>query len=129
MNRFNGAFGATAECEKELAKFCKKYRAFGNDVADVKELLRENIVPPGKGTAVLRKSAATAAAPAFLVAKIRLTCKEMQKSKRHSLRLVYAHLPEKNEIVFVELYAKGKKANEDRERIRRFLETLKNRYN
>lgn len=52
------------------------------------------------------------------IVKARMACSSL---KKNSMRLIYAY--NKKEIIFIhiELYFKGEKANEDRERIKRFL--------
>jgi hypothetical protein len=48
----------------------------------------------------------------------KIACKSLKGHGVNSgLRLIYAHFPEEDKIVFVELYHKNTKGNEDRKRI------------
>lgn len=51
------------------------------------------------------------------VIKARFAC---QYLKGASMRIIYAYIPEERRIEFIELYFKGDRENEDRERIRRY---------
>jgi hypothetical protein len=49
----------------------------------------------------------------------KIACKSLKgRGVNSGLRLIYAHFPAEDKIVFVELYHKNNKVNEDRERIR-----------
>ena len=56
-----------------------------------------------------------------MVVKARLACAAL---RNRSLRLIYAYHNEVLEFVYIELYSKGDKANEDRERIDDYLQSL-----
>ncbi len=44
--------------------------------------------------------------------------------KRSTLRLTYAYHEDENKIYFIEIYFKGDKENEDRERIKEYLKEM-----
>jgi hypothetical protein len=52
---------------------------------------------------------------------MRLACRD---PKNNSLRLVYAYIESTQEIIFIEIYYKGQQENEDRVRIKNFLENF-----
>jgi hypothetical protein len=52
----------------------------------------------------------------------KIACKSLKgRGINSGLRLIYANFPEEDKIVFVELYHKNNKENEDRERIRQYF--------
>ena len=55
------------------------------------------------------------------VVKARLFCKYLKGS---SLRIVYSYFDQKQRIELIELYFKGNKENEDRERIKKYLKNI-----
>jgi hypothetical protein len=51
-----------------------------------------------------------------------MACRSLPgRGSNTGLRVVYAHFEEEERIVFVEIYFKGEKENEDRERILEFF--------
>ena len=53
----------------------------------------------------------------------KIACKSLKgRGAESGLRIVYAYFEEEERIVFIELYFKGNKENEDRERIQRNFE-------
>ncbi|MBK6901274.1 MAG: hypothetical protein IPH04_00275 [Saprospirales bacterium] len=109
-------FETLPEYEKDLKQLLKKYRTLSADVDDVKKVLavRPDAYPPfsfrieGLGITTC-------------VIKVKKIASDSFKGKGvHSgFRLVYAYFEEEQKIVLVELYHKGNKENEDRERILR----------
>jgi hypothetical protein len=55
----------------------------------------------------------------------KFACKALKgKGARSGIRVIYTYLPEFDEIYLLELYSKGDKENEDRDRIKNFASTL-----
>ena len=66
----------------------------------------------------------------FAINNVGLDCPRVYKAKkfacralkgrgaRSGIRIIYAYIPENDEIYFIEIYAKSDKENEDRERIK-----------
>lgn len=54
-----------------------------------------------------------------VILKTRISCASLH---RDAVRLVYAYLPAKMRIDLIEIYFKGDKESEDRERIKEYLE-------
>lgn len=59
----------------------------------------------------------------FVIYKVKtIACKSLKnRGKQSGLRLIYAYDTKNDESIFIELYFKGEKVNEDRERIKIFL--------
>ena len=103
------------EYKKDLKSLTKKYRSLPEDLDVVKQVLFviPNERPPfsfeisdlGLGTCVIKVK--------------KIACKSLKgRGVNSGLRLIYAYFPIEEKIVFVELYHKNNKENEDRERIR-----------
>ncbi|WP_447642845.1 MULTISPECIES: hypothetical protein [Chitinophagaceae] len=107
-------FETLPEYDKDLKKLLKKYRTLTNDIEDVKKVLRirPNAQPPfsfridGLGIE-------------SCVIKVKKIASDNFKGRgsNSGFRLIYAYFQETAKIVFVELYHKNDKENEDRERI------------
>ncbi|MDH5367180.1 MAG: hypothetical protein OEW67_09355 [Cyclobacteriaceae bacterium] len=114
-------FEELGEFKKDLKKLLKRYKSLNDDIEIIKKVLRANpnVRPPfsfridglGLKNCIIKVK--------------KIACKSLKgKGVNTGLRLIYAHF-EKNElidedkIVFVEIYHKKDKANEDRERILR----------
>ena len=107
-------FETLPEFDKDLKKLLKKYRTLNSDLDDVKRVLhvRPDAQPPfsfridGLGI----KSC---------VIKIKKIASDSFKGRgaNSGFRLIYAYFKEEARIIFVELYHKNDKENEDRQRI------------
>jgi mRNA-degrading endonuclease YafQ of YafQ-DinJ toxin-antitoxin module len=52
----------------------------------------------------------------------KFACKSLRGTGiKSGIRIIYAYFPEGNKVIFLEIYYKGDKENEDRERIKRFF--------
>jgi mRNA-degrading endonuclease RelE of RelBE toxin-antitoxin system len=114
MSKIN--FEELDEYKKDFKRLLKKYRTLVTDLADVKKDLEDE---PGEqppfsfrinGLGILT-----------CVIKIKKIASDSFKGRgRNSgFRLIYAWFEEEQRIVFVELYHKNDKENEDRDRILR----------
>lgn len=106
-------FEETPEFQKDFKRLNKKHRSLPADLRTFRNI-------------------ATAAAPLdnpqrfrvitetehLQIVKARLACRSLQRAV---LRIVYAYVKAEQKIEFIELYFKGDKENEDRERIKRYL--------
>lgn len=108
-------FDSLAEFEKELKRLSKKYRSLPDDLEEFKKVI--SVIPLGtsKHFNVLHSVGNVK------VVKARLFCRYL---KGTSLRVIYSYDGMKIEFVFIEVYFKGDKENEDRERIREYLRKL-----
>jgi len=109
-------FDQLNEYDKDLKRLLKKYRTLENDIDSVKDVLtvRPNASPPfsfqieGLGISTC-------------VIKVKKLASDSFKGRgvNSGFRLIYAYFPEKGKIIFVELYHKNEKDNEDRMRIKK----------
>ncbi|MCX6761961.1 MAG: hypothetical protein NTY33_03945 [Candidatus Moranbacteria bacterium] len=113
-------FQQTQEFVKELKKLSKKYRTLEKDFRQLKEIYLV-AAPQGNGSKhwnLLHKN------DTLEIYKVRMHC---DSTKGKFFRVIYAyHLKtETVELIeFIEIYYKGNKENEDRERIKDYLKNL-----
>ena len=105
-------FSQLPEFEKELSKLSKKYRSLEEDLKKLERLLIIN--PVGMGNNFIT----THDEPLVKIVKTRLACKSL---RNRSMRVIYAYHDDEVTFVYIELYFKGDKENEDRERIAQYL--------
>src|SRR3989338_5407857 len=105
-------FNELPEFSKEFRQLAKKYRSLPDDLGEFKRVIA--VVPLGnsKHFNVITKN------EQCVVVKARLFCRYLRGS---SLRVVYAFYCESSKVDFIEIYFKGDKENEDRERIKEYL--------
>jgi len=111
MNRFN----LLPEFEKELSKLSKRYRSLPEDLEKLEKLIAINPTGLGKNFTIIHHG------EEVKVVKARLACKNLRD---RSMRIVYAHDNNKKIFVYIELYFKGDKENEDRARIKQYLKKI-----
>lgn len=101
------------EFSRELKRLRKKYRSLSGDLEKLKQTLAKlNIGDGGNHWNCLYRSESVA------VYKIRLACQYLRAT---TLRVIYAHHKEPSRIVFIEIYFKGDKEDEDQKRIKDYL--------
>ncbi|MEA3307417.1 MAG: hypothetical protein U9Q34_06495 [Elusimicrobiota bacterium] len=100
---------------KELKQLSKKYKSLPEDLKVFKQIL--TAIPNGnsKHFTPLNKN------EICVIIKARLFCRYLKGS---SLRIIYAFHNQTNEINFIEIYFKGNKTNEDKDRIKSYLKNL-----
>lgn len=107
-------FSTLSEFDKDMKRLLKKYRSLVSDLEDVKTILkiRPNEKPPfsfqinniGIETCVIKVK--------------KIACDSLKgRGVNSGLRLIYAHFPDEQKIIFIELYHKNDKENEDKKRI------------
>lgn len=107
-------FEELAEFKKDLKTLTKKYRTLNDDLGVVKRVLE--VSPDERPPFSFRIDDLGLKTCIIKVKKI--ACKSMKgRGVNSGLRLIYAHFPEENKIVFIELYHKNSKEIEDKERI------------
>lgn len=106
------AFHQLPEFERELRKLSKKYPTLEYDVEDIKQILQSNPTGIGKNFTVIATSENTK------IIKIRLHCESL---RARTIRLIYAYHKEEITFIYIEVYYKGDKGSEDRERINKYL--------
>ena len=105
-------FNQTLEFEKELKKLSKKYRSLPKDLNDLEEVLVTCPTGLGKNFTIIHSGE-----PVKIV-KVRLACESLHD---RSIRIVYAYHDDTFEFMYIEIYFKGDKENEDRTRIEKYL--------
>jgi hypothetical protein len=107
-------FVELVEFQKDLKTLLKKYRTLHEDLAVVKTILKKK--PEERPPFSFRIDHLGIETCVIKVKKI--ACKALKgKGVNSGLRLVYAHFPDDQKIIFIELYHKNDKENEDRIRI------------
>lgn len=107
-------FEELEEFKKDLKILKKKYRTLNDDLGVVKRVLE--VYPDERPPFSFRIDDLGLKSCVIKVKKI--ACKSLKgRGVNSGLRLIYAHLPEENKIVFVELFHKNSKEIEDKERI------------
>jgi hypothetical protein len=108
-------FNEQPDFSKEFVRLAKRYRSLPDDIEEFKKVLIARPLGAGKHFNVITKT------EAVIVVKARLFCKYL---KGTSLRIVYAYHVAVSKIDFIEIYFKGEKENEDRERIKDYLKNF-----
>ena len=107
-------FDELTEFKKDLKGLLKRFRTLDEDLAVVKQVLE--VMPNERPPFSFRIDNLGIETCIIKVKKI--ACKALKgRGVNSGLRLVYAHFPLEQRIVFVELYHKCDKENEDRQRI------------
>ncbi|MDP3784501.1 MAG: hypothetical protein Q8R12_00230 [bacterium] len=105
-------YNQQSEFSKEFKRFSKKYKSLPDDLEEFKRVI--DVAPLGnsKHFNVITRS------EQYAIVKARLFCRYLKGS---SLRVVYAYHVAVSKVDFIEIYFKGEKENEDRERIKEYL--------
>jgi mRNA-degrading endonuclease YafQ of YafQ-DinJ toxin-antitoxin module len=107
-------FDELDEFKKDLKKLLNKYRSLNDDLETVRKVLK--VQPKERPPFSFRMDDLGIETCVIKVKKI--ACKSLKgHGVNTGLRLIYAHFEEEQKIVFVELYHKNNKENEDRDRI------------
>lgn len=107
------SFSQLPEFEKELKKLSKKYPTLVYDVEDVKQILETHPTGIGKNFIIIATSEKTT------IVKVRLHCESL---RARTVRLIYAYHEKEIKFMYIEIYYKGDKENEDKERIKEYLQ-------
>jgi mRNA-degrading endonuclease YafQ of YafQ-DinJ toxin-antitoxin module len=107
-------FEELTEFKKDLKSLLKKYRTLNDDLDVVKKVL--DILPDERPPFSFRID--NLALETCIIKVKKIACKALKgRGVNSGLRLVYAHFQKEEKIIFVELYHKNDKENEDRQRI------------
>jgi len=112
MNHFN----QLPEFEKEYSRLNKKYPSLAEDLKKLETLLLET-----KPTGIGKNFTITHSSDKVKIVKARLACKSLRD---RSMRVIYAYHQDTVTFMYIELYFKGDKENENRERIKEYLKNL-----
>jgi len=107
-------FEELAEFKKDLKNLLKKYRTLNDDLDVVKQVL--TIAPEARPPFSFQIDNLGLETCVIKVKKI--ACKALKgRGVDSGLRLIYAYLGKEKKIIFIELYHKNDKKNEDKQRI------------
>ena len=109
MKRFN----EIDKFKKEFKKLFKKYKTLDDDFEKFKKILVVYPAGVGKNFIIIHS------AENLKIVKAHLACRALRNN--HLLRVIYSYFEQERRIEFIELYFKGGKENEDRERIKEYL--------
>ena len=110
-------FKNAREFEKDFKKLSKKFQSLDTDLIEFKKVLSESPLGIGKHFNIIAKI------NFIYIVKARFFCKSLKKK---DLRIIYAYI-ENHQVVemigieFIELYFKGNKEREDKERIKNYF--------
>lgn len=107
-------FESLPEYDKDLKRLIKKFSTLTSDLEDVKKVL--SIRPDAQPPFSYRIDGLGIQSCVIKVKKI-ASDSFKGRGRNSGFRLIYAYFNEAERIVLVELYHKGEKENEDRERI------------
>ena len=102
-------FDSLPEFRRELSRLSRKYGTLDDDLETFKEVLSTSPTGFGNSFAVIHST------EVIKIVKARMACR--------SLRVIYAYLEREEKVEFIEIYYKGDKENEDRNRIREYLKS------
>lgn len=107
-------FEELTEFQKDLKNLLKKYKTLNDDLYVVKQVL--TTTPDARPPFSFRIDNLTLETCVIKVKK--MACKSLKgRGVNSGLRLIYAYFKDLDKIVFVELYHKSDKENEDKQRI------------
>jgi len=106
------SFKETPEFLKEHKHYLKKYKTLDSDLLNFKKVISSLPRGTGKHFNVITIS------NEVVIIKARFFCRCL---KRSSLRIIYAYCEKQETVDFIQIYFKGDKEDEDRERIKEYL--------
>ena len=111
-------FENVPEFDKDLKRLLKLYNSLNTDIENLKQIL--NIFPNERAPFSFRINNLQTATKVIKIKKI--ACSSLKgKGVNSGLRIIYTYSSFSNTIIFIELYHKNEKANENRERILKYL--------
>ena len=105
-------FNRLPKFEKELKRLGRKYPSLSDDLIEFETTLVAHPTGIGNNFKIIHHS------PKLKLVKARLACRSLRD---RSIRVIYAYHEDKITFVYIEMYFKGDKANEDRQRISEYL--------
>jgi len=112
-------FTESPEFQAELKKLKKKYQTLSDDIEVLKKSLTAN--PSGDGSKHWHIRHEDTKLGLYAL-KVRMMCRDVRGAQ---FRVAYIYEEAKIEILFIEIYFKGQKENEDRERLHDYFEQQK----
>lgn len=103
------------EFEKEFNRLLKKFRSLNEDIKIFERFIFENPTGFGKNFTIIHSN------ENLKIVKARILCKSLQN---RNIRIIYAYHDDRFEFMYIEIYFKGDKENEDKERIKQYLKNI-----
>ena len=119
-------YGDTKKFSKEFAKLKRKYPTLAEDLEINKQYRIElfHLKSINNGSIFKITGIPQSKTLEFFIVK-KFQCRSLKGSGSSSgIRLTYGYFPADNKIVFIEIYFKGDKENEDKQRIVDFVDSL-----
>lgn len=110
-------FNQLPEFTKELKKLEKKFRTLPDDIQTLEKVITAEPLGIGKNFTIIHS------APTYKIIKTRLACRSLQGDR--ALRVVYAYHETEIRFMYIEIYFKGAKENEDYERVADYIKTIR----
>ncbi len=108
-------FDQLPEFEKEFKKLSKKYSSLGRDIEDIKAVLSQSPTGIGKNFTIIK------IVNDVKIVKVRIHCESL---RARTIRLIYAYHADRVTFMYIQLYAKGDKENEDKARIDDYINKI-----
>lgn len=108
-------FNFLPEFRKEFKKLSRKYGTLNDDLELFKKVLSSSPIGFGNNFTVIRST------EVVKIVKARMACLSL---RGRSLRVIYAYFEREEKIEFIEIYYKGNKEAEDRNRIKEYLKSV-----
>ncbi len=108
-------FNSLPEFRRELRKLSRKYGTLNDDLEIFKEVLSSSPTGFGNSFTVIHST------EVIKIVKARMACRSLPGK---SLRVIYAYLKREGKIEFIEIYYKGSKESENRNRIKEYLKSV-----
>jgi len=105
-------FNELPEFQKEYKRLKKKYKSLTNDLQEFQNVVSSVPLGNSKHFNIITQT------EVLYIIKARLFCRYLKGS---SLRVIYSYFEQDQSIEFIEIYYKGDKENENRERIKVYL--------
>ena len=118
-------YNITNSFQKDFKKLLKKYRTLEEDLRTAKRDAIElyHIKHIDNQSVIPVEGFCTKEIQIFKIKKF--TCKALKgRGARSGIRIIYAFYCQSCKVDFIEMYFKGKKENEDRNRIKEYLKNL-----
>ena len=107
-------FEELIDFKKDLKNLLKKYRTLQEDLDVVRQVLE--VTPNERAPFSFRID--NLGIDTCIIKVKKVACKALKgKGVNSGLRLIYAHFEEEERIIFIEIYHKNDKENEDKKRI------------
>ncbi len=109
-------FNQLPEFEKDFKRLAKKYQSLFEDLNKLERSISLNPTGLGNNFVIIHHDLN------FKIIKTRMACRTLQD---RSIRVIYAYHNDIAVFVHIEIYYKGDKESEDRERIAEYIRSIK----